>query len=354
MSNPVSAIGWRHLLHRTSLVALAGMIVGACGGGEPEPETTAVTMGARAASSVTVIDSVLAATVEAAGIAEPVQRATLSTRLMGAVTAVMVQEGERVRAGQVVATIDARDIAARRTQVAAGIASAEAVHRDAEAQLARMRALYADSAATRVQLEAAETGLARAAAAAAAARAGAAELDAVSAYARLQSPFSGIVTRRYVDPGAFVAPGAPIIAIEDASRLRLRVTTTPAAARLAAGTEVRGTIEGAPVVAVVEGVVPAPGAVYSVNAVVDNAGGAFPSGGTATLRIPAGSRHGLFIPAAALIPEGDLVGVRVAGAAGEQLRWIRVGQREAEMVEVLSGLRAGERVLVPPPAEGGR
>lgn len=354
MSDTISAMGWRHPFRRTALVALAGMIVGACGGGDPQPDVTAVAMGARAASSVPVRDSVLAATVEAAGIAEPIQRATLSTKLMGAVTAVTVHEGERVRAGQVVATIDARDIAARRTQVAAGIASAEAVHRDAETQLARMRALYADSAATRVQLEAAETGLARAAAAAAAARAGAAELDAASAYARLEAPFAGIVTRRFVDPGAFVAPGAPIVAIEDASRLRLRVTTTPAAARLTPGTEVRGTIEGAPVTAVIEGVVPASGAVYSVNAVVDNADGAFPSGGTAMLRIPAGRRNALFVPAAALVAEGDLLGVRVAGTTGDELRWIRVGAREGDMVEILSGLRSGERVLLPPPAEGGR
>lgn len=353
MSETLRATGWRRPFHRRAFAALAGMIVGACGGGEPDPEAT-VAMGARAAASVAVRDSVIAAMVEAAGIAEPIQRATLSTRLMGAVTAVTVREGERVRAGQVVATIDARDIAARRAQVDAGIASADAVQRDAETQLARMRALYADSAATRVQLEAAETGLARAAAAVAAARAGAAELDAVGAYARIRAPFGGIVTRRFVDPGAFVAPGAPIVAVEDASRLRLRVTTTPAAARLTPGTAVRGTIEGAPVAAVIEGVVPASGAVYSVNAVVDNAEGAFPAGGTATLGIPAGSRQALFIPAAALIPEGDLVGVRVAGAAGEELRWIRIGDRDGDMVEVLSGIRAGERVLVPPAGEGGR
>jgi RND family efflux transporter MFP subunit len=354
MSEPLPAIEAHHPFRIEAVAVLAALLVGACGGGESERTDTAMAMGASAESSVVVRDSVLAATIEAAGTAEPIQRATLSTKLMGAVTGVTVKEGERVRTGQVIATIDARDIAARRAQVAAGIASAEAVERDAETQLARMRALYADSAATRVQLEAAETGLARAASAAAAARAGAAELDAVGAYARVQAPFPGIVTRRFVDPGAFVAPGAPIVAIEDARRLRLRVTTTPAAARLTPGTEVRGTIEGVPVAAVIEGVVPASGAVYSVNAVVDNADGAFPSGGTATLRIPAGTRNGLFVPAAALIPEGDLIGVRVVAAAGAQLRWIRVGAREGDMVEVLSGIRAGERVLVPTPAQGGR
>ena len=357
MSEPTRTSFRGHPFRRPARYAMAALLVAACGGGAPEPEATATATamaGSAAESIVTVRDTVIDATLEAAGIAEPIQRATLGTKLMGAVTSVTVREGERVRAGQVVATIDARDIAARRTQVAAGSAAADAMHRDAETQLARMRALYAESAATRVQLEAAETGLARAAAAAASARAGAAEVDALGAYARIQAPFPGIVTRRFVDPGAFVAPGAPVVTIEDASRLRLRVTTTPAAGRLAAGTSIGGTIEGTPVEAVIEGVVPSSGAVYTVNAVVNNVGGTFPSGGTATLRLPGGTRSGLFIPAAALIAEGDLTGVRVVGATGGELRWIRLGDTHGELVEVLSGIRAGDRVLVPATSAGGR
>jgi RND family efflux transporter MFP subunit len=354
MSEPIRIIHPGPHLGMPALLATTALLVAACGG-EPAAEATAVAMAAPPLESiVTVRDSMIDATLEAAGIAEPIQRAILSTKLMGAVTAVAVQEGDRVREGQVVATIDARDIAARRAQVTAGIAAAEAVERDAETQLARIRSLHADSAATRVQLEAAETGLSRATAAAASARAGAAELDAVGAYARIRAPFAGIVTRRFVDVGAFVAPGASVVTVEDARRLRLRVTTTPAARSLAAGTKVQGTIEGMPVDAVIEGVVPTSGAVYTVNAVVDNADGTFPSGGTATLRLPTGSRNGLLVPAAAIIQEGDLIGVRVVGGAGSELRWIRVGEAHGDMVEVLSGLRAGDRILLPPATPGGR
>lgn len=353
MREPIRTIHPAWPLRLPALLAAAGMLLAACSG-EPDAEATPLTTVTAAESTVTVRDSAIDATLEAAGIAEPIQSATLSTKLMGSVTAVAVREGERVRAGQVIATIDARDIAARRAQVTAGIAAAEAVERDAETQLARMRSLHADSAATRVQLEAAETGLARATAAAASARAGAAELDAVGAYARIRAPFAGTVTRRFVDVGAFVAPGAPVVTIEDASRLRLRVTTTPAAGRLARGTTVRATIEGVPVEAVVEGVVPSAGAVYTVNAVVENADGALPSGGTATLRLPAGQRNGLLVPAAAIIAEGDLTGVRVVSGAGGELRWIRVGDAHGDMVEVLSGVRAGDRIVVPAAGSGER
>jgi RND family efflux transporter MFP subunit len=305
---------------------------------------------------IEVRDTTIPAVLEAAGIAAPVQRATLSTKVMGAVTSVRVQEGARVRAGQVLARIDARDIAAKRAQAAAGLADADAVHRDALTQAQRFRALYADSAATRAQLDAAETGLARAEAGVRTAQAAANELEAYGAYAEVRAPFAGMVTQRFVDPGAFVAPGAPIVAVEDGSRLRISVTVAPdAARRLKPGARVEGTIERVAVDAVVEGVAPAPsGALYSVNALVDNARGAHPTGGAAALRIPLGVRTGLLVPVAALVHEGDLTGVRVQTASGTERRWVRLGTPAGDAVEVLSGLRSGDRIFIPASAERGR
>jgi multidrug efflux pump subunit AcrA (membrane-fusion protein) len=92
-------------------------------------------------------DTTISTQLEAAGIAEPLREATLGSRLMGAVTEVLVQEGQRVRAGQLLARIDARDLAAQRSQTEAAIAEADAAYQEAETQAARFRALYADSAA---------------------------------------------------------------------------------------------------------------------------------------------------------------------------------------------------------------
>ena len=81
------------------------------------------------------------------------------------------------------------------------------MHAEAKAQAGRIRALYADSAATKAQLDQAETGLARADAAVANARAMAAELAATASYAEVRAPFAGIVTRRFVDPGVLRGAG---------------------------------------------------------------------------------------------------------------------------------------------------
>jgi hypothetical protein len=55
-----------------------------------------------------------------------------------------------------------------------------------------------------------------------------------------------------------------------------------------------------------------------------------------------------------VVREGDLTGVRVVSGAAAELRWVRVGRPVGPDVEILSGLRAGEQVLVAAPEEAAR
>jgi RND family efflux transporter MFP subunit len=330
-------------------ILLAALAAG-CGSGEAGDTTRAATAVTSDTQSFTVRDTTISATFESAGIAEAIARATLSTKLMGSVTDVLVREGDRVRKGEPLVRIDARDVEARRAQVDAGIAAAEASYQDARSQAERFRALYDDSAATRYQLEQVETTLARADAGLETARASRAELDAVRAYAEVSAPFSGVVTRRFVDPGAFAAPGAPLVEVQDASRLRISVTLPPAvAAPLRPGTPLEASIEDRPARAVLEATVPAPtGAVYTLNAIVENPSGEFLPGSAATIRVPDGSRHAILIPASALVREGDLTGVRVKTSLGSELRWVRAmdaGSGPGGMIEIVSGLKPGDVIL---------
>lgn len=299
----------------------------------------------------TVKDTMLPSMLEIAGTAAAVRQATLSTKLMGTVLEVLVQEGDVVAAGQPLVRIDARDLSAKEAQIGASIAEAEAVHRDAQAQAGRIRALWADSAATKAQLDAAETGLARAAAAMAASRAAAAELGAVSAYAVVRAPFPGVVTRRFIDPGAFAAPGSPLVAVQDDRRLRIAVNTTPQLARgLRRGQIVDATVESRPVRAIIEGVVPtAAGNLYTINALVSNTDGHYLAGSAAALLLPLGQQAALVVPERAIIRQGDLTGVTVRLADGDATRWVRLGLRAGGMVQVDAGLRAGDQVVVPGP-----
>jgi RND family efflux transporter MFP subunit len=331
----------------SALLALAT----ACGTSEPDERAAAVS---RAPGAVyTVRDTTVQSVFEASGTAAPIRQVTLSTKLMGTVLQVLAQEGDAVAAGQPLVRIDSRDIAAKQAQVSASIADAEAMRKDAVVQAGRIRALYADSAATRAQLDAAETGLARAQAGAHAVRGAQAELVAMSSYAVVRAPFAGIVTRRFVDPGAFAAPGAPLVSVQDGLRLRISASATPDVARgLRRGQLLAARIEGRAVGAILEGVVPSQaGNLYTINALVANPGASLLPGSTATLLLPTGARRALVIPASAVAREGDLTGVTVRTASGDETRWIRLGARAGEVVEVTAGLRVGDRVIVPPAGE---
>lgn len=334
-------------------LGVAALLAACSSDGEP-PAASAEA--ARSSGTVYVIrDTVLQATFDATGTAAPIRQATLSTKLMGTVTDVLVREGDRVVAGQPLARMDARELGAKAAQVRANIDAATAGHRDATAQVERIRALYRDSAATRAQLDAAEAGYSRAEAGLAAARAASDELDAVAAYATIRAPFAGTVTQRFVDPGAFAAPGAPIVSVLDDRQLRITVFATPELARaLRRGQVVDGAVEGRPVRASVEGTVPsATGNLYAINALVPNETGAIAAGGAATLFLPLGERSALVVPTAAVFREGDLTGVLLRLEAGDVRRWVRLGREYEQVVEVLSGVRAGDRVVVPwAPAPG--
>lgn len=326
--------------------AAALTILAACG--EP-PAEAAVPAPDVTGTPYVLRDTLVPDRFEAAATVEPVRQATLSTRLMGRVTAVSAREGDLVTAGAPLVAIDDGDLVAKREQADAGIRSAEAAHDEALLHANRLRALFADSAAPRAQVDAAEAGLVRAEQGLRAARAMAAELLAVADYATIRAPFAGVVAQRMVDDGAFAAPGSPLVRIEDVSRLRVVASVPPAmAASVRRGATLDVTMEGVATTGTVEGVVPSAGAALSaVQVIVDNRDGRFASGSAAVVAIPGAMRTAILLPAAAVVRSGDLTGVHVAGPEGPSLRWVRLGARHGDRVEVLTGLAAGDTVLLP-------
>ncbi len=330
-------------------LAAATLMLSACG--ERHAEHTAATAAPAPVrgTTLTLADTTITTTYDASGVAEPLQQAMVSTKLMGTVTSVLVHEGDVVRSGRVLVQIDARDLNAKASQVAAAIADAEAMQREASTHAARFAALYNDSAATKAQYDAAQTGLARANAGLQAARAGASELEAVRSYASVRAPFAGIVTMRHADPGTFATPGAPLVTVQDVSSLRLTVTAPAnAIGTLTRGQSIAATVDGRVLQATVEGVVPASaGNLYTVNALIGNRDGALRAGSTVTLSLPQGTTTGLVVPLAALVRDGDLVGVIVRANGVDDRRWIRLGAMTATHAEVSAGLKAGETIVIP-------
>ena len=293
--------------HATTRLIILGLLLGCRG--EPAPETSSAAGRAPEGRLLEVRDTVIDAAFDAAGVAAPIQQATLSTRLMGTITDVLV-EGSRVAAGQQLVRIDARDLSAKAARVAASIAEAEAMRHDATAQANRIRALYADSAATRALLDGAEA-KARAGAGggrgpwrSARARRGRGLRGGACAVRRCRHPpLRG--SRRLRRAGNAARDGAgrahaPHLGHHDA-RPRPGHRSRP---------DDRDPDRALPAAARVEGVVPPGGALYTINALV-NAEAPMPGGGRRCSSRP-GPPRGL--RAEPSLSAGDLTGVRVQPA----------------------------------------
>ena len=308
----------------------------ACGGAPAEPPVP-LEPGAEA-PAYRVESGVGRVRYEAAGTVRAARRVELATRLMGTIETVRVRAGDRVRAGQLVLTLEAGSPEAGLAQARAGLDLAART-------LRRMERLYADRAVPEAQLDAA-----RAAHAQAEGQARAAHVEV--GYAGLHAPFGGVVTARLAEPGDLAAPGQPLLVIEDAGAREIVVgVPDDLLAGIRAGLVVPTRIGagGQRVDAKVIAVVPFSDPGSRTAEVRLSAPAGLPSGASAVAEFAVGSIGGIRVPAGALVRRGQLVGVFVFTAdSTERLRWIRIGRVEAGVAEVLAGLEDGDLVALRP------
>ncbi len=263
--------------------------------------------------------------------------ATLEAKLSGRIDKLPVALGQRVKAGDLVARLDAAEINARLEQ-------AEAVLEQAERDWKRSSTLFEQQAITRAERDAAESRRRVAIGAAA-------EAKAMMSYVEVFAPFDGVVTRKWADVGDLAAPGKPLLSIEDPAALQLEADLPHTIAhhvqrdaRLAirvdgATGEFTGTVsEIAPTADSVS---------RTIRVKLDLAKqDGLSSGQFARLVVPVGEGNSLRVPAAAVVQRGQLEIVFTVVKQHAQLRLVRTGKRYGDETEILSGLHAGDAVVV--------
>ena len=294
-------------------------------------------------------------TVTAVGTTEPYARATPGTRLLGRVLEVSVKEGQRVTAGTVLVRIEGGDLDARRQQAASGLQEAQAVLTNAETNLRRVRNLYQERAVPKQSLDTAETEHRRAEAAVAAAQGGLQEVDANLGYSTIRSPISGLVVRKFVQPGDMASPGAPLFTVEQQDPMKVTVEVgerdlpyIQAQAPVHVEIEALGGAGKNSWVGRVEAIVPSAdptSRTFQVNVLVDNPDATLHSGMFARVGFQKGERPGLLVPETAVVRRGQLEGVFVVHQGQARLRWVRLGRAFGGQREVIAGLEAGESVV---------
>ncbi|MCA6598321.1 MAG: efflux RND transporter periplasmic adaptor subunit [Pseudanabaena sp. M046S1SP1A06QC] len=358
-------------------------------------ETT--TAQAIAVSTMTLKSQSITNTLELSGSIRPVEQATLSTRVMGRITALSLESGDRFRKGDVLASIDVMDINAQTGQAQLGVAQAQAEVFRSQASLnqlesqkleaqsalrlaqvtqSRMSRLQAEGAVSQSVLDDANTALEQARARVAQSEAGIrqsqaaidqtqaavsrAELSVISSdisasYGTIIAPFDGVVVQKMVYEGEMAAPGTPLLKVENPNKLELEISVPEENLRLVrVGQSVKvqfdavnQTINGT-----IQQIVPAANAQsrsFLVKIPLNNSSKLI-SGMFGRIALPLGAnKETLLVPTKALIQRGQLQGVYVVESTEEKaiavLRWVKTGKPQNEQIEIVSGLKTGDRII---------
>lgn len=370
-------------------LGLAALWLAGCGGEAPagkkaEEGPAAKVSVAKAAEESMADEYVATGTVKAR------TTTVLSARVMGYIRELKPQAGDTVKAGQVVAVIDAKEIETGLKQAEAGrdearsaipevdsaIAAAKAQLELADATYKRMQSLHEqksitpqefDEVSARHRMAQANYEMAKAKRVQleqkiAQANQAVAQAAVMRGYTEVIAPFNGTVIERKAEPGMLAAPGMPLLVVEQAGSFRLEAAVEEARlSRIKPGMAVKVDLEAVdhPLDARVEEIVPAMDPASRSFTVKVGLGGAagLRSGMFGRARFAQGSRQTLTVPVSALQEQGQVQRVFVVSGGVARGRLITTGARPDGKVEVLSGLQAGETVVAPVPAglvDGGK
>lgn len=278
--------------------------------------------------------------------------ANIAPKLTARIVGVTVNSGDSVKAGAVLVRLDERELRSAAHEAEAALASAQAVAARAQADVRRSEALYRQQAETRAAHDAVVAGAKTAAASVAQAENALAQIRAQLSEATLVAPFAGVIAERRQQPGDMAMPGLAVVTLLKADDLRLEVALPDVcAARLQIGQEALVRIDNrlATVGARIDEIAPELDRQTGTRLVKATLPGypALHHGQFAWLELSCGDDEALLlIPGAAIVRYGQLETVRIVDGARYYTRHIRTGKAYGDRLEVLSGLRAGETVLV--------
>lgn len=276
------------------------------------------------------------------------EEVTLAARIDARLTALPAREGARVRRGDPIAVFGAPET---RRALAAAEAEADAAELSlgvTARQQARMESLFVSRVVAERDREVAADAKRSAEARLATARAA---LEGLASGSTVRAPFDGVVARTYVDPGADLVAGSPLVDLRSDAGREIVVDLPEAAVSRLEGSTLSVQIGDGPWRAArllrLDGMTDWRTRSRTAHLACegDAEPGAYARVAVGTAGPGAGSGE---VPAASLVSRGALAGVFVVDGGTAHLRWIRLGRAHEDRVEVLAGLEPGERYALSP------
>ena len=294
------------------------------------------------------------------GVVEAVRDTTLSAQVQGAIVALHAKVGDTVKAGQELVRIDARAASQSAAASVAQVDAARASMQVASKEFERQKQLFQKQYISQAALDRAQAQLQASQAQVQALQAQAGAANTQSGFYVLKAPYPGVISEVPVALGDMAMPGRPLMRLYDPSALRVSAMVPQMAATALVGSQgLHAEIPGLTTsrIAVQPGQIQLLPTVDAAThtaqlrvALAPDLNGATP-GMFARLWLPAAGEQHVQLPAMAVVRRAEMTGVYVLDAQGRPLlRQVRLGRRSGEQVEVLSGLRQGDKVAIDPQA----
>jgi RND family efflux transporter MFP subunit len=305
---------------------------------------------------------VLNATIDLPGRLEAYYRAPIFARVSGYLKSWSVDIGAKVKAGQVIAEIEAPDLDQQLLQARADLASAEASAKLSEATLNRRKTLIASNFVSMQEIDERTADLSNKNGSVKADQANVERLEALAGYKKITVPFDGVVTSRDTDVGALINAGGnsgpAMFVVSDIKKLRVYVNVPQSyVPAIKIGAKAILTMPDYPnrtfpatVEASSQSVDVASGTTR-MQLGLDNDKGELMPGAYANVRMPL-AREGLplHIPASALIFNQSGLRVATVGSDDKVLfKTVTIARDLGRDIELGSGLSSEDRVIVAPP-----
>jgi len=316
-----------------------------------------------APASIEVVPRELPHAFAAEATVEAVKQATVGAQAVGRVVELAVKAGDTVRAGQLIARIDAREAEQAVAASLSQVAEAEANLANAKRVYERNRELVAQKFVSQAAVDQSEASYKAAQAQVAALKSAAGQAATQRSFATVVAPFAGVIGATHVEAGDLATAGRPLATLFVPGDLRV-TATLPQAALARWKRDVPVTVElpvlGRSVTAAGATVVPiADLRTHTVKVRLDLPAidGLLP-GQFARAHFPTGTARALAVPASALLRRGEVTAVYVLDKDGRALlRQVRTGDtlvdpKDGSVIEILAGLNPGDRIAANPVAAG--
>jgi len=279
-------------------------------------------------------------------------RVEIASRLMGYIRDLKVREGNLVKKGELLLTIDPTEIEAHLAEARARSAQAKARADEAELDFKRFKTLYERRLISASQFQKADVELQVAREEMRVSQANEKRIQVQLQYAEIKSPVDGVVVRKFKQAGDITTPGAPILTIDNPDNIVLKtfikedhIKQVQVGDRISVTVDAAGLKTSATISQVVSSGDPRTHS-YLVKATLDETTGVR-IGMFARAEFSIGYKWGILIPKAAIVYRADMPAVYIVDENNvAHFRMVRIGRHIKGEEEILAGLRGNERIVL--------